>query len=101
MPDLTTPLRVWGAERSYFTGKLEAYLRYKEIPYERISAKGRDFGGTLPARTGAMQIPAVELPDSPRGTRVGYHESLRGRSAWVVAGPLRSLVERRVSRRAL
>jgi glutathione S-transferase len=63
MPDLPTPLRVWGAERSYFTGKLEAYLRYKEIPYERISAKGRDFGGTLPARTGAMQIPAVELPD--------------------------------------
>ncbi len=63
MPDLPTPLRVWGAERSYFTGKLEGYLRYKEIPYQRVSAKSRDFERTLPARTGAMQIPAVELAD--------------------------------------
>jgi hypothetical protein len=31
-----SPLRVYGSEISYFTGKLEGYLRYKEIPYERI-----------------------------------------------------------------
>jgi len=53
------PLRVHGLEVSYFTGKLEAYLRYKEIPYARVRA--------VPARirrhTGVFQVPAVELPD--------------------------------------
>jgi hypothetical protein len=28
------PLRVYGSVISYYTGKLEAYLRYKEVPYE-------------------------------------------------------------------
>jgi hypothetical protein len=32
MSDTTRPLRVYGAKRSYYTGKLEGYLRYKEIP---------------------------------------------------------------------
>jgi hypothetical protein len=34
---LTQPLRVYGASLSYYTGELEAYLRYKEIPYRRIA----------------------------------------------------------------
>jgi len=29
-----TPLLVYGSKISYFTGKLEGYLRYKEIPYD-------------------------------------------------------------------
>ena len=33
--DTARPLRVSGSEISYFTGKLEGYLRYKEIPYGR------------------------------------------------------------------
>jgi len=28
-------LVVYGSEISYFTGKLEAYLRFKQIAYER------------------------------------------------------------------
>lgn len=53
------PLAVYGVEVSYFTGKLEAYLRYKEIPYERISASPT----ALRRRTGVAQIPAVRLAD--------------------------------------
>ena len=30
------PLRGYGLEVSCFTGKLEAYLRYKEIEYDRV-----------------------------------------------------------------
>ena len=30
-------LRVYGSELSYYTGKLEAYLRYKGIPHERLA----------------------------------------------------------------
>ncbi len=57
------PLRVYGSEISYFTGKLEAYLRYKGIAYERIAMTPMHFYGTVPKQTGAAQMPAVELPD--------------------------------------
>jgi glutathione S-transferase len=53
------PLRVHGAEVSYFTGKLEGYLRYKQIPYERVAGSFAE----LQRHTGTSQIPAVELPD--------------------------------------
>jgi len=53
------PLRVYGAEVSYFTGKLEGYLRYKEIPYERVASDP----GSLTKQTGIAQVPAVELAD--------------------------------------
>ena len=56
-------LRVYGSEISYYTGKLEAYLRYKEIPYERVAMTSHLFRVTVPRATGAAQMPAVELPD--------------------------------------
>jgi len=57
-----TPLRVYGASISYYTGKLEGYLRYKEIPYERVTMGPRQVR-LVRERTGASQMPAVELPD--------------------------------------
>ena len=60
---MSEALRVWGSELSYFTGKLEGYLRYKEIPYELVHATRKHFAGTLPRKTGAVQVPALELPD--------------------------------------
>jgi len=54
------PLRVFGPDVSYFTGKLEAYLRYKEIPYERVP--GNPFA-TLARETGVGQVPGVQLAD--------------------------------------
>jgi glutathione S-transferase len=54
---------VWGSEISYFTGKLEAYLRYKEIAYELSPMTPRHFSRIVPEKTGAVQMPAVELPD--------------------------------------
>jgi len=57
-PELA-PLRVHGSRVSYFTGKLEGYLRFKEIPYVRVAATPRQ----LAARTGVAQVPAVELAD--------------------------------------
>jgi glutathione S-transferase len=56
-------LIVYGSEFSYFTGKLEAYLRFKEIPYEWRPMTARDFQRTAREKTGAAQMPAVELPD--------------------------------------
>lgn len=56
-------LTVYGLKVSYFTGKLEGYLRYKEIPYAFHALTAREFVGMLPEETGAMQMPAVKLPD--------------------------------------
>ncbi|MFP6623117.1 MAG: glutathione S-transferase family protein [Myxococcota bacterium] len=60
MTAVFTPLRVYGAEVSYFTGKLEGYLRYKEIPYERISTRP---SARIARNTGVAQMPAVQLAD--------------------------------------
>jgi glutathione S-transferase len=55
-------LTVYGSAISYYTGKLEGYLRYKEIPY-RFVAYSPKIGQRLQRETGNSQMPAVELPD--------------------------------------
>lgn len=59
MSDAITPLQVYGVEPSYFTGKLEAYLRYKEIPYEFVVCSPDD----LKQATGVGQVPGLKLAD--------------------------------------
>ena len=56
-------MRVYGSVISYFTGKLEGYLRYKGIAYEFVPMTSRYFNRVVPKATGASQMPAVELPD--------------------------------------
>jgi len=63
MFDDSVPLKVYGLKVSYFTGKLEAYLRYKCIPYEFVPMTAHDFTKKGRLKTGAMQMPMVELPD--------------------------------------
>lgn len=56
-------LTVYGSKVSYFTGKLEAYLRYKQIPYRFQAMTAEYFNRIVPEKTGAQQMPAVELAD--------------------------------------
>ncbi len=56
------PWIVYGSAISYYTGKFEGYLRYKEIPYEFVAASPR-IRKRMQKETGAAQLPAVELPD--------------------------------------
>ena len=58
MPQLT----VYGSTSSYFTGKLEAALRYKEIPY-RFGSISEEVNDRIRDNVGVFQIPAVELDD--------------------------------------
>ena len=54
-------MKVWGVSVSYYTGKLEAYLRYKGIAYEMEHPFAKqDF---VRERAGAIQVPIVERPD--------------------------------------
>ena len=54
-------MRVYGSKISYFTGKLEAYLRYKGLNYERLPSSAHQ--KTIQAKVGAMQMPVVERDD--------------------------------------
>lgn len=55
-------LVVYGSDCSYYTGKLEAYLRAKGIAY-RLEPFGRANMQRAARATGVVQIPQVELPD--------------------------------------
>lgn len=55
-------LNLYGLRVSYYTGKMEAYLRYKGIDYELIPMSRKAYDH-IEEKTGAAQMPAVELPD--------------------------------------
>lgn len=54
------PFRAYVMDVSYFSGKLEALLRYKEIPYERIEAGVPELLDPVYTHTGLMKVPVVE-----------------------------------------
>jgi len=56
------PIQVYGSAISYFTGKFEAYLRYKEIAYQRIPMTPLE-RAKVGRSTGTTQMPAARLPD--------------------------------------
>lgn len=56
------PLVVHGLDLSYFTGKLEAYLRAKGLAYHLEQMTTASFRA-LAAKTGVAQMPQLELPD--------------------------------------
>jgi hypothetical protein len=55
------PLEVYGAKVSYYTGKLENYLRYKEIPYEHIPLGTSKIQSEIREKIGVIQLPNVKL----------------------------------------
>ncbi len=56
-------LTLYGLKISYFTGKMEAYLRAKQIPFEYQSMTAKQFMTEFPAETGALQMPVMRLAD--------------------------------------
>lgn len=56
------PLLVYGSSASYYTGKLEAYLRAKGIAY-RLEPFSASNMRRCARHTGVVQIPQVECPD--------------------------------------
>jgi glutathione S-transferase len=54
-------MKIYGCSISYYTGKLEAYLRYKNIPYELLGTEGHR--KHIMAHAGMLQMPMVERAD--------------------------------------
>lgn len=57
---MIAPIKLYGSRISYYTGKMEGYLRYKEIPFEFV-VLNPGLTRMLRDKTGAGQMPAVEL----------------------------------------
>jgi len=96
---MPAPIDVYGSVVSYYTGKLEGYLRYKEIPY-RFVAYGPAEQRRVRRQTGAGQIPAVELPDGRWMTdttpMIDWFEAQRPEPAVVPVDPLQGFFSRLV-----
>ncbi|GAG27361.1 unnamed protein product, partial [marine sediment metagenome] len=58
--DPILPLKLHGPEPSYFTGKLEAVIRFMELPYQRIAMAPM---GDVARATGVAQVPGLLLAD--------------------------------------
>jgi glutathione S-transferase len=54
-------MKIYGSTISYYTGKLEAYLRYKGLGYELLPLTPH--AKASKANTGAVQMPVVERDD--------------------------------------
>lgn len=63
MPDSSQyePYKVYLADVSYFSGKLEAYLRYREVPFERIESDVSTLVNEVYPGTGLMKVPVVRM----------------------------------------
>lgn len=53
---------VYGSRISYYTGKLEAYLRYRRIPYT-LKGMPYDKAAMLKEKVGSIQMPIVDRED--------------------------------------
>lgn len=57
------PITAYVADMSYFSGKMEAYLRYKEIPFERRVVDMKVMRDEILPATGLMKVPVLRLAD--------------------------------------
>lgn len=55
-------MKIYGSRVSYYTGKLEAYLRYKNIPYS-LHGMPYEQADMLKEKVGSVQMPIVDRED--------------------------------------
>jgi glutathione S-transferase len=60
---MTKGYTLYGAEVSYFTGKVRAYLRYKRIPFSEVLSTGDIYRQIILPRVGWPVIPVVVTPE--------------------------------------
>ncbi len=95
----SSQLTVYGSAISYYTGKLEGYLRYKEIPYRFVTFSPK-IGRRLQRETGTSQMPAVELQDGRFMTdttpMIDWFEAQQPEPPVIPLDPLQAFVSRLV-----
>ena len=54
---------LYGSPFSYFTGKVRAYLQWKQIPYDEVQSTAEVFREVILPRVGFAVIPVVTTPE--------------------------------------
>lgn len=62
LSDIHAPYQIYKSDISYFSGKLEAYLRYKAIPHSTVDANMKNMRAVA-ENTGYKKMPAVQTAD--------------------------------------
>lgn len=57
------PYTIVGTEVSLFTGKLRAYLRHKNIPFQQMLSTNHVYKRLILPKTGVSMIPVIVFPD--------------------------------------
>lgn len=60
---MTDGYQLYGSEASYFTGKVRAYLRYKQIPFVEYPNSPENYRTVIMPRVGWRVIPVVVTPE--------------------------------------
>ncbi len=60
---MTTTTLLYGAEVSYFTGKVRAYLRWADIPFQEITASAQVYKTVILPAVGVPVIPVLRTQD--------------------------------------
>ncbi|WP_421862287.1 glutathione S-transferase family protein [Parvibaculum sp.] len=60
---MTKGYEFYGAEVSYFSGKVRAYMRYKRIPFSEITPTRDIYRNVIMARVGWPVIPVIVTPE--------------------------------------
>jgi len=80
---------------SYFSGKMQAYLRYKEIPHRTVEPKWRgELLRTIYPATGLMKVPVVRTPEgewlADTTPMIDWFEARRPEGSVIPADPLQA-----------
>jgi hypothetical protein len=71
---ISEDFKLYTMDLSYFSGKIEMYLRFKEISFQRIEPVAEEFDTILYSHTGTEQLPQLldcrlDTPDDKRWLR--------------------------------
>jgi glutathione S-transferase len=62
-PSRHEPYTLYVFDLSYFSGKMQAYLAYKEIPHRTVDVSWRELATRIAPHTGLVEVPVVERAD--------------------------------------
>ncbi|TXH03280.1 MAG: glutathione S-transferase [Nevskiaceae bacterium] len=97
--DVMSPYTLYVFHISYFSGKMQAYLRYKDIPHDTIEPKwGGELLNLIYPNTGLMKVPVVRTPEgqwlADSTPMIDWFEQRHPQGAVIPSDPLQAFFSR-------
>jgi glutathione S-transferase len=97
--NMTPPYTLYVFQISYFSGKIQAYLRYKEIPHDTVEPKwGGELLNLIYPNTGLMKVPVLRTPKgewlADSTPMIDWLEAQHPQGAVIPADPLQAFFSR-------